>query len=59
MPWRTVQVEQALRGKQPTEAVFRAAAAQATEGAAPSSQNGFKTILMPRVLVRTLQTLSA
>ena len=59
VPWRTVQVEQQLRGRQPTEAVFRAAAAQATEGAAPSSQNGFKTILMPRLLARALQTLSA
>ncbi len=59
VPWRTPQAEAALRGKPPSEALFREAAALCTEGARPASQNEFKAKLMPRVLARALQTLSA
>ena len=59
VPWRAAEAEAVLRGQQPGETLFRAAAAQTTRGAAPSSQNGFKAVLMPRLLVRALQTLSA
>jgi xanthine dehydrogenase YagS FAD-binding subunit len=53
------QVEAALRGKPATDATFHAAAALATDGAQPASQNAFKLKLMPRVLVRALQSAAA
>ncbi len=55
-PWAMPQVEAALRGQPATDATFHAAAALATDGAQPASQNAFKLKLMPRVLVRALQT---
>ena len=59
VPWRMTQVEAALRGKQAGETAFREAAALCVDGVQPTSQNAFKVKLMPRVLVRALQTLSA
>ena len=58
-PWRVPTVEAALIGKEPGAGLFQEAAAQAAEGALPSSQNAFKATLMSRVLTRTLQTLTA
>ncbi len=58
-PWPMPQVEDALRGQQATDATFRTAAARATEGAQPASQNAFKLTLMPRVLLRAMQSAAA
>ena len=59
VPWRTPEVEAALRGRQASPELFREAAARSVEGAAPSSGNAFKAALMPRLLARALQTLAA
>jgi xanthine dehydrogenase YagS FAD-binding subunit len=59
MPWRLPEVEAALRGKPPGDAVFREAVRQASDGARVASQNGFKIQLAQRVVVRALQTLAA
>jgi xanthine dehydrogenase YagS FAD-binding subunit len=59
MPWRLPEVEAALRGKPPGDAVFREAVRQASDGARVASQNGFKIQLAQRVVVRALQTVAA
>ena len=58
VPWRATAVEAALHGKAPSAALFREAASQAAQGAAPASRNGFKAVLMPGVLARTLSVLA-
>ena len=55
VPWRLHGVEAALRGALVTETNFEAAAAVATERAAPLSRNGFKLPLLRRTIVRALQ----
>jgi xanthine dehydrogenase YagS FAD-binding subunit len=57
-PWRLRQVEQALVGKPPDARTFEAAAALAIVGATPLAHNEFKLKLLPRALVRALQTVS-
>jgi xanthine dehydrogenase YagS FAD-binding subunit len=59
LPWRLPAVEAALKGKQPTEAVFQAAAAQAGDGAQTTRMNAFKVILAQRTVLRALQTVAA
>ncbi|MFD4196913.1 FAD binding domain-containing protein [Amycolatopsis thermoflava] len=54
VPWRLTAVEAALRGKPATEESFTAAAALATDGARPLSENAFKLSLLPRTIVRAL-----
>src|SRR5207248_1399583 len=58
VPWRLHGVEAALRGALVAEANFEAAAAVATEGAAPLSRNGFKLPLLRRTIVRALLELT-
>jgi len=54
VPWRLPAVEAALRGAPVSEAAFVDAAAVATEGAVPLSQNGFKLPLLRRTITRAL-----
>jgi len=54
VPWRLRSVEAALRGAPADEESFAAAAALATEGAAPLADNAFKLTLLPRTIVRAL-----
>ena len=56
-PWRLRQVEQALAGKPPGRETFEAAARWATVGAEPLAHNAFKLQLLPRAIVRALQSL--
>jgi xanthine dehydrogenase YagS FAD-binding subunit len=58
-PWHLPEVEQALRGKPAREATLHAAAECAGEGAKPASENGFKLVLLRRVVLRALQTATA
>ncbi|MEV6909765.1 xanthine dehydrogenase family protein subunit M [Amycolatopsis sp. NPDC051071] len=58
VPWRLPAVEEALRGAPATVAAFENAAALATEGARPLSENGFKLSLLPRTIVRALLELT-
>jgi len=53
-PWRLPAVEAALRGRPLRVEVAEAAAERAVDGARPLSQNGFKTTLVRRVIVRAL-----
>jgi xanthine dehydrogenase YagS FAD-binding subunit len=46
-----------LRGKAPSDALFRKAAAAAFEGAAPYQYNGFKIALGQDTLIRVLNDL--
>jgi xanthine dehydrogenase YagS FAD-binding subunit len=57
-PWRSAAVEQVLTGSEVSDDVFRAAAEQAVEGAAPRRDNRFKVELLKRTLIRTLQELT-
>ncbi len=58
-PWRLPQVESVLYGRPATEDSFRAAAALASDGAHPASQNAFKVTLMKRTVFRGLQLAAA
>jgi len=53
-PWRLPRVEAALVDREPSPALFREAAARATEGAVPRGDNAFKTTLLPRTVARAL-----
>lgn len=53
-PWRAPTAERALVGQPADEAVFRAAADGALEGAVARQHNGFKIELAKRTLVRAL-----
>ena len=53
-PWRAVDAEKALVGKEASEATFRAAAATVTAGAKPRKHNAFKVELAQRAVVRAL-----
>jgi xanthine dehydrogenase YagS FAD-binding subunit len=55
-PWRLPQVEGALQDQLPNANTFAAAAARASEGARPASQNAFKVKLAQRVVLRALET---
>jgi xanthine dehydrogenase YagS FAD-binding subunit len=58
-PWRLRDVEKALVGNAPTTESFTAAASLATQGADPLAHNAFKLELLPRTIVRALQSLGA
>jgi xanthine dehydrogenase YagS FAD-binding subunit len=51
-PWRSLEAEKALEGKDANAANFRHAAEAALRDARPSSENGFKVELSKRCLVR-------
>jgi xanthine dehydrogenase YagS FAD-binding subunit len=53
-PWRSVEAEQALEGKDVSAANFRHAAEAALKEARPRSENAFKVELSKRCLVRAL-----
>jgi xanthine dehydrogenase YagS FAD-binding subunit len=55
MPWRLRNVEQALVGQPSREAAWRRAAARASEGAQPLTQNAFKVELLRRTVFRALE----
>jgi xanthine dehydrogenase YagS FAD-binding subunit len=59
MPWRLTQVEAALRGQVPGDALFADATRHLAEGARVGTQNGFKIELGQRTVTRALQTLTA
>ena len=54
VPWRLPAVERMLTGEIPSPQLFDTAAALATEGARPLSQNGFKIELLTRTVARQL-----
>lgn len=58
-PWRSHEAEDALRGQEPTQVVFRAAADAALAEAAPRKHNAFKIELAKRTLVRALTDVTA
>ena len=58
-PWRVPEAEQALRGRKPDEAAYRAAADIVVRGAKPYRDNAFKVELAKRTIVRTLATTAA
>jgi len=55
-PWRAAEAERALIGKQPSEAVFNAAAEAAVRGAQPLKQNAYKVDLAKRAILSALQS---
>ena len=58
-PWRLPQVEEALHGRPATEEAFQAAAALASRGAQPATQNAFKVKLAQRAVFRALSLAAA
>jgi xanthine dehydrogenase YagS FAD-binding subunit len=59
VPWRLPAVERALVGRQVTPELWHDAASQASDGANPLSDNGFKVELVRRVVERQLATVAA
>lgn len=55
-PWRAGEAERALIGKQPSEAVFNAAAEAALLRARPLKENAYKIDLAKRAIVSALQS---
>jgi xanthine dehydrogenase YagS FAD-binding subunit len=53
-PWRAYEAEKILVGQPPQEAVYRAAALEATRGTQPQRYNAFKVELTQRTIVRAL-----
>ncbi|WP_342595445.1 xanthine dehydrogenase family protein subunit M [Salinicola lusitanus] len=58
-PWRTPEVEAALKGKSASERLFAEAAKLAFENAIAYSQNGYKIPLGQQAIVRNLSDLTA
>ncbi len=54
-PWRSIEAEQALEGREANEGNFRAASEAALKGAKPRHDNAFKVELAKRCLIRTLK----
>lgn len=54
-PWRSLEAERALEGREADEKNFRAAAEAALRGAKPLHDNAFKVELAKRAIVRTLK----
>ena len=54
-PWRSLEAEQMLEGRDANEQHFRAAAEAALRGAKPQRDNAFKVELAKRTLMRTLK----
>jgi xanthine dehydrogenase YagS FAD-binding subunit len=57
-PWRSLEAEQALEGRDASKQHFRAAAEAALRDAKPLHDNAFKVELAKRTLVRTLQVVT-
>jgi xanthine dehydrogenase YagS FAD-binding subunit len=57
-PWRAVQAEHALEGREAGMETFRAAAEAALQGAKPLHDNAFKVELAKRTLIRTLKVVT-
>jgi xanthine dehydrogenase YagS FAD-binding subunit len=57
-PWRSMEAEQALEGREANEGNFRAAADAALKGAKPRHDNAFKVELAKRCLTRTLKNVT-
>jgi xanthine dehydrogenase YagS FAD-binding subunit len=57
-PWRSLEAEQALEGRDASAQHFRAAAEAALRDARPLHDNAFKVELAKRTLVRTLQVVT-
>jgi xanthine dehydrogenase YagS FAD-binding subunit len=57
VPWRLRNVEAGLVGRPWAPATLRQAASRAIEGAVSRPQNAFKLDLLPRVIVRALETI--
>lgn len=57
-PWRSLEAEQALEGRDANEQHFRAAAEAALRDARPLHDNAFKVDLAKRTLVRTLKVVT-
>jgi xanthine dehydrogenase YagS FAD-binding subunit len=58
-PWRSLEAEQELAGRDVSERAFRKAAEAALQSAKTYRNNGFKVELANRTLVRALQTVTA
>lgn len=58
-PWRAPDAEAVLRGKPPSDALIREAAAAALAGAVPYGQNAFKIPLGQQAVIRNLSRLMA
>ena len=57
-PWRAVEAEKALVGKQAGPEAYKLAAEAALAGAKPAAHNAFKVELAKRALVRALETVA-
>ena len=57
-PWRSMEAEQALEGREANDTNFRAAAEAALKGAKPRHDNAFKVELAKRCLTRTLKNVT-
>src|SRR5437660_6621500 len=57
-PWRSLEAEQVLEGRDANEQHFRAAAEAALRDAKPLHDNAFKVELAKRTLVRTLKVVT-
>jgi len=57
-PWRSMEAEQALEGREANEGNFRAAADAALQDAKPRHDNAFKVELAKRCLTRTLKNVT-
>jgi xanthine dehydrogenase YagS FAD-binding subunit len=57
-PWRSMEAEHALEGREANDTNFRAAAEAALKDAKPRRDNGFKVELAKRCLTRTLKNVT-
>ena len=57
-PWRKPEAEALLRGKQPSQELFLAAAAELLSGASGQGENDFKIALARKAIVRALRQAS-
>ena len=57
-PWRALRAETALRGTEPSEEGFRAAAEAELEAAEPLPRNAYKVPLVSNVVTRVLADLT-
>ncbi|HXN28607.1 MAG TPA: xanthine dehydrogenase family protein subunit M [Candidatus Acidoferrales bacterium] len=57
-PWRSMEAEHALEGREANDSNFRAATEAALKGAKPRHDNAFKVELAKRCLARTLENIT-
>jgi xanthine dehydrogenase YagS FAD-binding subunit len=58
-PWRSIEAEKALEGRDASQQNFRAAAEAALKDAKPMHDNAFKVVLAKRTLVRALAVVTS